>query len=148
MLPQILLLRRRLRLACKQLQREQTRRTNLVLPQPLGPRPRDQNRRRGLIHLTLTSPLSTSPPYKIISRNLKVSVNNATIPLTFLDTVLTYLLAEAAKAKKAAAPLKIAKIPAPEGTTSEDYNLQTEMKLGNDDRIYVAICVSAILMCH
>ena len=68
--------------------------------------------------------------------------------LTFLDIVLTYLLAEAAKAKKAAAPLKIAKILAPEGTAGEDYNLQTEMKLGNDDRAYVAIRVSAIFTCH
>ena len=58
---------------------------------------------------------------------------------------LTHHETEAAKAVKVATPDKIVKIPAPEGTAGEDYNLQTMMKLGNDDRTYVAIRVGIII---
>ena len=34
------------------------------------------------------------------------------------------------------------KILQPDGTAGEDYNLQTAMRLGNDDRTYNAIRVS------
>jgi hypothetical protein len=49
------------------------------------------------------------------------------------------------EATKVATPVKIVKIPTPEGTAGKDYNLQTMMKLGNDDRIYVAIRVGVII---
>jgi hypothetical protein len=51
------------------------------------------------------------------------------------------VFAEAARVQKSAKTQKKL-IPQPDGTAGEDYNLQTVMRLGNNDRTYNAIRVS------
>jgi hypothetical protein len=51
------------------------------------------------------------------------------------------MFAEAARVQKSAKTQKKL-IPQPDGTAGEDYNLQTMMRLGNDDRTYNTIRVS------
>jgi hypothetical protein len=53
------------------------------------------------------------------------------------------LITEAARAQKSA-KMATSRIPQPDGTAGEDYNLQTAMRLGGDDRTYNAIRVSEI----
>ena len=53
------------------------------------------------------------------------------------------LITEAARAQKRA-KTATSRIPQPDSTAGEDYNLQTTMQLGGDDRTYNAIRMSEI----
>ena len=53
------------------------------------------------------------------------------------------LITEAAQAQKRA-KTATSRIPQPDGTVGEDYNLQTAMQFGGNDRTYNAFHVSEI----
>jgi hypothetical protein len=57
------------------------------------------------------------------------------------------ILPQASAAEKNARDVaKVKKIPEPDGTAGDDYNLQTAMGLGGDDKTYTAIRVSDLLI--